>query len=224
MCAAYRPTTNAQWVQTVFGLSLPIAPSEAKTEVYPGYSSPVVVKSHRDGRLAIGSARFGLIPGWAKDASIARYTYNARSETADEKPSFRTAWRKRQFALVLVDAFFEPSYTTGRAVRWQIESVSQQPLGIASLWDRWVDPQTGLVVVSFAMLTVNAQAHPVMRQFHKPEDEKRTPLVLPASSFDAWLSAEADSAKRLLKLESMPALAASPATPTKFPPPVSSGE
>jgi putative SOS response-associated peptidase YedK len=74
------------------------------------------------------------------------------------------------------------------------------------------------------MLTVNAQAHPVMRQFHKPEDEKRTPLVLPASSFDAWLSAEADSAKRLLKLESMPALAASPATPTKFPPPVSSGE
>jgi putative SOS response-associated peptidase YedK len=211
MCAAYLPTTNAQWVETVFGLSLPVASAEAKAEVYPGHSSPVVVKSHRDGRLAIGPARFGLVPGWAKDTLISRYTYNARSETADEKPSFRTAWRKRQFALVLVDAFFEPSYATGRAERWQIESVSQQPLGIASLWDRWHDPHTGLVVVSFAMLTVNAQAHPVMHQFHKPEDEKRTPLVLPSSSFDAWLSTDSDSAKQLLRLESMPALTAAPA-------------
>jgi putative SOS response-associated peptidase YedK len=206
MCAAYRPTINADWVQTVFGLVLPAA----STEVYPGHLSPVVVKSHRDNRLAIGLARFGLIPGWAKDISIARYTYNARAETVDQKPSFRTAWRKRQYAIVLVDAFFEPCYTTGRAVRWQISAVSQEPLGIAAIWDRWRDPQTDQVVVSFSMLTVNAQGHPVMSQFHKPEDEKRTPLVLPRSGFDSWLSAEMASAKSLLRLDWMPALKAAP--------------
>lgn len=45
-------------------------------------------------------------------------------------------------------------------------------MGIASLWDTWIDPSTGEVVTSFTMLTVNADDHPVMKQFHKAGDEK----------------------------------------------------
>ena len=119
-----------------------------------------------------------LIPSWAKDAKISRHTYNARSETVAEKPSYRTAWRKRQFCLVLADNFYEPNYGTGKAVRWGIQTEDSNPFGIAGLWDKWTEPATGEVVVSFSMLTVNADAHPVMCQFHKTGDEKRTPVII----------------------------------------------
>jgi putative SOS response-associated peptidase YedK len=78
------------------------------------------------------------------------------------------------------------------------------------LWDRWTNPDSGELVVSFSMLTVNADEHPVMRQFHKPADEKRTPVILPPPSFDAWLSADTDQASELMTWATMPELRAMP--------------
>ena len=45
---------------------------------------------------------------------------------------------------------------------------------------------------SFTMLTVNADDHPVMRRFHKPCDEKRTPVILDGEQIEAWLSASTE--------------------------------
>ena len=140
MCTNFTPTKRAQWVKEQFGVDLPTGYPE---ESYPGFAAPLVVKSHQTGRIACGLARFGLIPSWAKDDKISRHTYNARSETASEKPSYRAAWRHRQYGLVLVDDFYEPSYESGRAVRWKIELASGEPFGISCLWDRW----TGLLPV-----------------------------------------------------------------------------
>ena len=205
MCTNFTPTTRAQWVKENLGVELP---SGFPEEAYPGYLAPVVVKSRQSERVACGLARFGLIPGWAKDDKISRHTYNARSETVAEKPSYRTAWRQRQFGLVLVDNFYEPSYESGKAVRWKIELASGDPFGIACLWDRWTDPASGERVVSFSMLTVNADDHPVMRQFHKPGDEKRTPVIIAPELQDAWLSADATKASELITWSHMPDLLA----------------
>ena len=183
-------------------------PSAYPEETFPGYLAPLVVKSRQSERVACGLARFGLIPAWAKDDKISRHTYNARSETAAEKPSYRMAWRQRQFGLVLVDNFYEPSYASGKAVKWQIERASGDPFGIACLWDRWTDPASGERVVSFSMLTVNADEHPVMQQFHKPGDEKRTPVVIAPELHDAWLSADTVQAAALMTWAHMPDLAA----------------
>ena len=205
MCTNFTPTKRAQWVKETLGVDLPTGYHD---EAYPGYAAPLVVKSHQTGRVACGSARFGLIPSWAKDVKISRHTYNARSETVAEKPSYRTAWRQRQFGLVLVDDFYEPSYESGKAVRWKIELASGDPFGIACLWDRWTDPASGERVVSFSMLTVNADDHPVMRQFHKPGDEKRTPVIIAPELQDAWLSADATKASELMTWSHMPDLLA----------------
>jgi putative SOS response-associated peptidase YedK len=180
-------------------------------ETYPGFVAPLVVKSHQSNRVACGLGRFGLIPSWAKDEKISRHTYNARSETAAEKPSFRSAWRHRQYGLVLVDNFYEPSYESGKAVRWKIELASGDPFGIACLWDRWTEPDTGELVVSFSMLTTNADEHPVMRQFHKAGDEKRTPVIIAPELHDQWLSADVDQAAQLMNWTHMPELRAEPA-------------
>ena len=205
MCTNFTPTKRTQWVRETLGVDLP---SGCPEETYPGYAAPLVVKSRQSERIACGLARFGLIPGWAKDDKISRYTYNARSETAAEKPSYRTAWRQRQFGLVLVDDFYEPSYESGKAVRWRIQLASGDPFGIACLWDRWTDSVSDKLVVSFSMLTVNADEHPVMCQFHKLGDEKRTPVIISPHLYDQWLSADTDQATELMSWTHMPELMA----------------
>jgi putative SOS response-associated peptidase YedK len=213
VCINFTPTQRAQWVKERLGADLP---SDFPDETYPGFVAPVVVKSHQSQRVACGLARFGLIPSWAKDIKIARHTYNARSETAAAKPSFRAAWRHRQYGLVLVDNFYEPCYESGRAVRWKIGLVSGDPFGIACLWDRWFDPVSGELVVSFSMLTVNADLHPVMRQFHKAGDEKRTPVVIAPHLYDTWLSADPSKAAELMTWAHMPVLTAEAAARVKM--------
>jgi putative SOS response-associated peptidase YedK len=205
VCTNFTPTTRAQWVKENLGVELPSGFSE---EAYPGYLAPVVVKSRQSERVACGLARFGLIPGWAKDDKISRHTYNARSETAAEKPSYRTAWRQRQFGLLLVDNFYEPSYESGKVVRWKIELASVDSFGIACLWDRWTDPASGKRVVSFSMRTVNADDHPVMRQFHKPGDEKRTPVIIAPKLQEAWLSSDTTQASEPMTWSHTPELVA----------------
>jgi putative SOS response-associated peptidase YedK len=157
-------------------------------------------------------ARFGLIPSWAKDDKISRHTYNARAETVAEKPSYRAAWRQRRYGLVLLDHFYEPHYGSGKAQRWQIALASQEPFGIASIWDTWTDPSSGELITSFSMLTVNADAHPVMNQFHKPGDEKRNPLVLAPAQFNDWLNATPDTANDMMHWRDMPMLICKPAS------------
>jgi putative SOS response-associated peptidase YedK len=207
MCINFAATRNADWVVGQFGTGLPDA---GPVEVYPGFDGPLVVKSRRSGRIACGSARFGLIPAWAKDEKPGRNTYNARSETAAVKPSFRDPWRQAQYGLMLVDHFYEPDYETGRSIRWKIGLPCQSPFGIASLWERWTSPATGETVVSFTMLTVNADRHPLMKRFHKPADEKRTPVVIKPELHQTWIEATPDQAMALMHWTHMPDLVASP--------------
>lgn len=204
MCTNFTPTRNGEWVKKHFGVDLPGA--DYPTEAYPGYVAPIVIKSHQTGRVACGLARFGLIPAWAKDSKIGRHTYNARSETVRQKPSYRMAWRQRRFGIALLDNFYEASYVSGKAERWQIKLASREPFGIASIWDTWTDPSSGELVTSFSMLTVNADAHPVMNQFHRPGDEKRTPVVLATHQFDDWLSANEQHAAGMMGWTHMPDL------------------
>jgi len=206
MCTNYTPTKKADWVKATFGVDLPTGyPDEA----YPNFLGPVVIKSHQTERVACGLARFGLIPGWAKDDKISRHTYNARSETVAEKPSYRNAWHRRQFCLVLADNFYEPNYETGKALRWGIQTIDSNPFGLAGIWDKWTDPTTEELVVSFSMLTVNADEHPVMRQFLKAGNEKRTLVIIRPEHYDSWLGADVSKAAEMMTWVNMPALQAS---------------
>jgi len=193
MCTNYVGTRNKAWVKSTFGVELPDTPFPE--EAYPGYAAPIV-RRDANGEICCELARFGLVPHWSKDTTIGKRTYNARSETVAEKPSYRTPWRKRQFCLALADAIYEPNYESGKAVRWKIQREDTEPMAIASLWDQWTDKSTGEIVVSFTMLTVNADTHPVMRQFHRLEDEKRSVVVL--NDPLQWLSQDLDDPFDLL--------------------------
>jgi len=157
-------------------------------------------------------AQFGLVPHWATDKrKFGLRTYNARSETVQEKPSYRSTWRERRFGLVLMESFYEPSWETGEAVRWRIKRSDGQPIAVVSIWERIIDKETGEVIFSFSMLTINADGHEVMKHFHKPEDEKRLIVVLNEENYLHWLNANPIQANELLKLSSNGFLVSQPA-------------
>ena len=203
MCVQYLTTANTDWVKARFDLDLP---ASTVHDVFPTYPGTIILKSHITQRTAIGPARFGLIPSWAKDDGFGRKTHNARSETVSDKPSYKHAWTQRHYALALADAFYEPCYESGKAVRTQIQQVNREPMAIASIWDTWTEPETGELIVSFSMLTIEAGKHPLMNRCHKPEDEKRTVVPLRPELFHDWLNATPDTARSLLNLESIPDL------------------
>jgi len=203
MCVQYLTTVNTHWVKAHFDLDLPASNVH---DVFPTYPGTIILKSHITQRTAIGPARFGLIPSWAKDDGFGRKTYNARSETVSDKPSYKHAWTQRHYALALAEAFYEPCYESGKAVRTKIQQVNREPMAIASIWDTWTEPETGELIVSFSMLTIKAGKHPLMNRCHKPEDEKRTVVPLRPELFHDWLNATPDTARSLLNLESMPDL------------------
>lgn len=134
---------------------------------------------------------FGLIPAWAKDDKFARRAFNARSEIVATLPSFRDAWRKGHKCIIPADAIYEPDWRSGKALATRIVRSDGGAMGLAGLWSAWKSPADEWVL-SFTMLTINADEHPLMRDFHKPGDEKRMVVILPDVSYDDWLTAPAE--------------------------------
>ena len=193
MCANYRPSTRDE-LQQRFGVAAP--DSEYKAEAFPGYMAPMIRPPRTDsvpGDRACALGMFGMVPHWA-DTKLARQTYNARTETVATKPSFRNAWKRRQFCVVPVSSFYEPSYESGKAERWEIADADGEPLGIAGIWDIKQDGPNGLPLLSFTMLTINADGHPLMQRFHKPDDEKRMLVILDPGQIDDWLHCPVEEA------------------------------
>ena len=199
MCSNFQPIKREHgiWVKKQFDCELPSQPW--REQAYPTYPAPFIYLDN--GKPKCELAQFGLVPHWATDKKkFGIKTYNARSETVHEKPSYRSAWKERRFGLVLMESFYEPNWETGKAVRWAIKRVDGEPCAAASIWERIVDKETGEVIMSFSMLTINATGHEVMKHFHKSEDEKRSIVVLRESKYSQWLHANHDEARSLLNL------------------------
>lgn len=208
MCVHITPAKPTA-VQRMTGLE-PV--QDYPAESFPGYEAPIIrADAGTAAGMRVDLAIFGLIPSWSKDRSIGRRTYNARTETVAEKPSYRTAWRQRQFCLVPVERFFEPCWETGKAVPWSIHRKDGAPFTVAAIWDRWTERETGEIVVSFSMLTINADDHPIMGRFHKPGDERRSLVVVPPSKWSEWLCSVPSNAMAMMELMSHLEYVAEPA-------------
>ena len=131
---------------------------------------------------------FGLLPHFQTELAAGRKTYNARVETVAKLPSFRESWKKGCRCIIPAESIFEPNWETGSAVRWVIQQPGAFPMGIAGIYRKWKH-QDGCDLVTFAMLTMNADGHLFMQRFHKPEDEKRMVAILPEERYEDWLDA-----------------------------------
>ena len=123
---------------------------------------------------------WGLIPSWAKDPAIGNRLINARSETLAEKPSFRSALRRRR-CLILADGFYEwRANEDGKGkTPMFVRMKSGQPFAFAGLWEVW-SPPDGSEVRSCTIITT--QPNSLMVPIHN-----RMPVILPPTVYTRWL-------------------------------------
>ncbi|WP_312158563.1 SOS response-associated peptidase family protein [Acinetobacter sp.] len=180
MCANFKPLTLKQ----LRDLNLPDIPFEYPEEVYPNYELPLLFKSEQG--LEWRKVRFGLIPKWAEDKSIALKTYNARNETLLQKPTFVNAVSKFKFGVIPVCEFYESKYFDDKPQRWGIRRKDGQAIYIAALYEicRIGDE----IIRSATMITMDAMDHPMMKDFHEPGNVKRSVIIIPRERLDEWLS------------------------------------
>ncbi len=141
------------------------------------------------------SLRWGLIPSWTKDRSVAKQLINARGETVAEKPSFRSAFRHRR-CLILSDGYYEWKKldAPGKKQPYYIRMRDERPFAFAGLWEPWQD-QAGTSLETCTIITTTANE--LTRVIHP-----RMPVILAAEDYTSWLdprTADRDSLTRLLR-------------------------
>lgn len=178
MCGRYALTSPPDAITARFGLAW-ARDVEPHYNIAPSQTVPIVRNTERGRELAW--VKWGLIPSWARDASIGMRLINARSETLSDKPAFRNAYRHRH-CLVPADAFYEWTAVAGRKQPYCIRMRDGTVFGMAGLWERWKDPD-GQAVESCTIVTVAANT--LVADLHD-----RMPLILAPDDYEAWLAAE----------------------------------
>lgn len=176
MCGRFTLRTNWNWIAQTFQLEqweeqrarYNIAPETLLACVRPGAGGV--------GR-ELAMLRWGLIPSWAKDPTIARNLINARGETVAEKPSFRGAFRSRR-CLVIADGFYEWRKEGSKKQPVYIRMAQDRPFAFAGLWERW---NQGSVATETCTI-ITTEANELLRPVHD-----RMPVILSERDYDAWL-------------------------------------
>lgn len=207
MCSHYQAEKRRKQIEKHFGIRLPPgweAPPGG-LHIYPTQLAPFIRRPPERGsgdeavpELELVEGHFGLLPGFAKDIRFGTRTYNARVETVDQLASFKAAWAKARHCIVPCEAIYEPDWRSGKHVPTRFTAANDETLGVAGLWAPWKDPATGEWRNSFAMLTINADTHPMFMHMHRPDatrppdqQDKRMVVVLPPAQYREWLDAPA---------------------------------
>lgn len=160
----------------------------------------------------LGVGQFGFVPQWVKSASDAKLRstklVNARSETVTTSNNFREAWLAGQRCIVPMMAFFEDDWRNGKAVPTRITRVDGKPMGVAGIWERWA--KDGTEIISFTLLTVNANSHALLHRYQHNGNEKRMPVILGEGAYNAWLNTRPEKAREFMRAYSANLLTANP--------------
>jgi putative SOS response-associated peptidase YedK len=187
MCGRFVIELSSDHVARFFGLAdVPDLPP--RYNVAPSQSVPVI-REAANGLRRLTMMRWGLVPVWAKDPGGG--LINARSETVNEKPSFRQAFRQRR-CIIVASGFYEWSRVEGKKVPYYIRMADGAPMPFAGLWEAWRSPE-GQTLETCAILTTAANA--TVAPIHV-----RMPVILHQDEFGLWLDRQVHEVERLTSL------------------------
>jgi putative SOS response-associated peptidase YedK len=178
MCGRYLLTVDGEVLVDAFSITTPVD-WQPRFNIAPTQSVPIVRAPEPDGRRELAKVHWGLIPRWAKEPDIGNRMINARSETAADKPSFRTPFRQRR-CLIPADGFYEWLKTGSGKQPYAIRFEDGRVFAFAGLWERWRDRETGEHLDSCTILTT--APNDLVAPIHD-----RMPVILPADAWDRWL-------------------------------------
>jgi len=188
MCGRFSLSVTPESLARQFGLGelVDVAPrfNIAPTQAALVVRQAVAASDGIEGRVA-EAMLWGLVPSWSKDPRMGARMINARAETAAEKPSFRSALKRRR-CLVPADGFYEWRTEGGHKQPYRITMADGQPFGMAGLWEVWHGPD-GDALCSFTILTTAANA--LIGPLHD-----RMPVIIDPGAYGVWLDPEMQEA------------------------------
>jgi len=166
---------------------------QSNFNISPGTLAPVITNENP---RQLELFRFGMIPFWAKKPMA---LINARAEgdhNAEDdpkytgargiitKPSFRKPIRSQR-CLVIADCFIEGTTKEKLSKPFVVYlKEGERPFALAGIWDKWVNPETGEIIRSFAIVTTVANELLQMIPHH------RSPVILPRHLEQSWLNSD----------------------------------
>ncbi len=184
MCGRFALDTPPQKLAEHFNLSAKLS-FHASWNIAPR-TNICAITADQQGTRSLRMLHWGLIPSWAKDASIGNKLTNARGETVAEKPSFRSAFKARR-CIIPASGFFEWK-SDGRVKQpFYMSLKSGDPMALAGIWETWGDTETCCIITT----SPNSLMEPI---------HDRMPVILDAENWAQWLSPLERSTENLLPL------------------------
>lgn len=206
MCGRYSLTDLGEALLQLFELPALPAGYRPRYNIAPTQNVTAIIT--REGERRAGDLRWGLIPSWAKEASIGNRMINARAETIAEKPAFRRALRQRR-CLIPADGFYEWQVRNGRKQPVRFVAADDGLFAFAGLWESWrpgvakgastgsatasESPEKELVIYSCAIVTTDAN------DFVRPVHH-RMPVIIAPDAYDVWLDPKVQDPEAVLPL------------------------
>lgn len=178
MCGRYRLSRRKQIIEEYFDTAPGDDDWNPRYNIAPTQPVPVIRQNPKEPVRQLSTMRWGLVPHWAKDASGAAGTINARSETAAEKPAFRDPLKLRR-CLIPADGFYEWKKTRAAKQPFCFDLNDGELFAFAGLWDGWKNAE-GQWIKTCSILTTVPNA--VTATVHD-----RMPVILDSAHYDLWL-------------------------------------
>lgn len=153
-----------------------------------------VVRRRKTGETQLSTARWGLVPSWAKDPKVGDRQINARAESVATKPAYRRAFERRR-CLIPADGFYEWQRAQGKRRKQPvfIRARDGEPLALAGLWEVWRENEADDWLRSCAIITTDANE--LLAPIHD-----RMPVILPESAWEGWLDPDNHDRDALARL------------------------
>ena len=184
MCFHSKQTKLALEVETRFKAKIDKL-SEFKPQAHiNGFDYPKTPIITDEAPQIITHFNWGLIPAWAKDDDIKKFTLNAKIETLTEKPSFRDSINKR--CLVIANGFYEWQWHDSKGKnkqKYEISMANDELFAFAGIYSQWIDTTTGEIKNTYSIITT--EANPLMAEIHNIK--KRMPVILKKEDEAKWL-------------------------------------
>ena len=190
MCGRFTRKENMQHLAELLGLKA-LPPLPPRYNIAPSQWVACVRTNPETRQRECKELQWGLVPSWAKDASIGNKLINARGETVAEKPAFRNAL-KHQRCLVLADGFYEWKREGNTKQPYYIRFKDHRLFAFAGLWERWEQNGTD-PLESCALITTgpNTMLEPI---------HTRMPVILASQHYDEWLDPSLHTVERFKSL------------------------
>lgn len=203
MCFFSKLTSGISEVESRFNAKAEIGMSFQPKQMINGFEHPSTPVVCNEQRRNIQMFQWGLVPNWAKDKSIRKYTLNAAVETISEKPSFKYSITKR--CLVIANGFYEWQWQDSKGKekrKFLLQHPAEALFAFGGLWAENRNQHNGEILYSYTIVT--APANELMSRIHN--SKKRMPLLLRAQDEKLWLEGEALDyfSKRVPDLQAIP--------------------